>query len=145
MCDKQYSIFENINKCADNIPCVITSKPFTKIDVHIVASQCIEAIDKRERVNVFCTSIKKSNILKESILKARPHSKIIHLHGDDIKLSTQEEIHAVEKKRIIKNINSETEQCDIFIYTSTITVGVDIQTHFNHTIAILSKCTIDAF
>lgn len=57
---------------------------------------------------MFCTSIKKSDIIVNMIKNNHTDIKLIHVHGDDLR-STNGILHIQEKKGIIQDINVLTE------------------------------------
>lgn len=66
--------------------------------------------------------------------------------GDNTKIEENNENHYQRKSRELLDINNKWKECQLLIYTSTITAGVDFnQNHFDKFIHVYNKMTCDAF
>jgi len=92
----------------------------------------------------FITSNAQSEQLELLLTKECPNARIRRYHGDQTKLDDNGMFHVDNKRKDMQNINEVVTECDILIYTSTITAGISIdQTDFQYVCAYLHENTCD--
>lgn len=74
----------------------------------------------------FITSNAQSEQLELLLLQDNPNIKVKRYHGDQTKLDGNGKFHVDNKRADMQSINTVAQECDVLIYTSTITAGISI-------------------
>jgi hypothetical protein len=70
--------------------------------------------------------------------------KVKRYHGDQTKLDENGCFHVDNKRRDMMYLDQIVEECDVLIYTATITAGISIdKTPFQYVVAYLHENTCD--
>ena len=115
---------------------LIDKKDSPKNSIRSIVSEINNIYSNNPKAKIVVVSNTKSvtdNILE--YLNTTAISSIIYLNGNNDVL-VNEITHSEYKKNILLDINKHTEKCSLLLYTGTLSVGVDIQTQFDHLIGI---------
>lgn len=92
----------------------------------------------------FITSNSQSEALELLLQQQCTGIRVKRYHGDQTKLDDNGRFHADNKKADMANLNEIVDQCDVLIYTSTITAGISLdKTPFQYVCAYLFEHTCD--
>lgn len=126
---KSIVLVQNNYKIAENEKYYITKK-FDKF-----CKQIQKCLDRNKNIAIISNSIKKAEAFNKVIKKLYPSKKIY--------LYTAKTPSAIKKKHL-KDVNTTWQECDVLIYTPTITAGISFEKeHYDYLFAYFTNKSCD--
>jgi hypothetical protein len=123
---EQYAVQENIYRpFSDNTANVYVSNQHAEVATQIYKNvqKCFAAGGKS---CVFVTCNSQSERLEALLKTENQDIRVKRYHGKQTQIDDNGLFHVDNKREDMKNINQIAQDCDVLIYTSTITAGISI-------------------
>ena len=142
--NEQYVVQQNMTQPFSAHGATVTISSRHNENIKTIFGKVKDTFAEKGKSCCFITSNAQSESLELLLQQQCPGIRVKRYHGDQTKLDDNGRFHADNKRTDMSNLHQVVEECDVLIYTATITAGISIdQTPFQYVCAYLHENTCD--